>query len=224
MTENGKQNVTEYTLKRFVASLAVFCLVGFVGWFGYVQIFTKGLERLPAKVCEGAVERDLVIQVLPQARSAEEGASLRNTKYDFTFQCQVVTSSESSVWGRIWVRPVSKADWFERFQARHGEKTVRVSVDGVEALARFDAEDAFSAAYVPCASPAIPSYDASRNKDYAVIAEVEVSVYEHRKPTGATLRQPLTDIAYQLTKHAYKLAKCKPSRDFPEELPRYEDD
>ncbi|GAA0930002.1 hypothetical protein [Streptomyces thermoalcalitolerans] len=224
MAENREQNVTQYTLKGFVASLAVLCLVGCAGWFGYVQTFTKGLERLPAKVCENTVERDLVIQVLPPARSAEEWAGLRNTKYDFTFQCQVVTSSESSVWGRIWVQPVSKADWLERFRESRDEKIVRVSVDGVEALAQFDAEDAFSAAYVPCASPAISSYDASRNKDYAVIAEVSASVYENRKPTGATLRQPLTDIAYQLTKHVYKLAKCKPSRDFPEELPRYEDE
>ncbi|GHI04450.1 hypothetical protein [Streptomyces cellostaticus] len=37
------------------------------------------------------------------------------------------------------------------------------------------------------------------------------------------LRQALTDFAYQLTQHAYKLAECKDSRGFPKELPRYKD-
>ncbi|MGX4691709.1 hypothetical protein [Streptomyces sp. JNUCC 63] len=73
--------------------------------------------------------------------------------------------------------------------------------------------------YVPCAPPGVPSYNASQ--PYAVVGEA--LVYGRAKVTGVPLHQALTDFAYQLTKHAYKLAECKAPRDFPEQLPRYEE-
>ncbi|MGW1759773.1 hypothetical protein [Streptomyces mirabilis] len=72
--------------------------------------------------------------------------------------------------------------------------------------------------YIPCAPPSVPSCNASR--PYAVVGEARI--HEPAKATGLALRQTLTDFAYQLTKHAYKLAECKDPRHFPEELPRYE--
>ncbi|MFF2509679.1 hypothetical protein [Streptomyces sp. NPDC058086] len=73
--------------------------------------------------------------------------------------------------------------------------------------------------YVPCAPPGVPSYNASQ--PYAVVGEARIGP---AKATGVPLRQALTDFAYQLAKHAYKLAECKDPRGFPEELPRYEHD
>ncbi|MFI8238826.1 hypothetical protein ACIF83_16400 [Streptomyces sp. NPDC085866] len=222
MARSKKRAVVEYSAKNFLLSLAGLCLAGLVVWFGYVQFFTKGLEHLPVTMCENTVERDQVVQVLPQARSAEEASMHQNAGDDFTFYCHVVTSSASSLWGETRVRPVSKADWLESYRGSGGDKRIiRASADGIEAVAQLDPEDGVAAVYVPCAPPAVPSSDAS--EDYAVITEVSVRTYEDPKATGTALGQTLTDIAYQLTEHAYKLAECKESRDFPAKLPRYKD-
>ncbi|MFC9464950.1 hypothetical protein [Streptomyces coelicoflavus] len=88
----------------------------------------------------------------------------------------------------------------------------------IEALA-LTGSRATSSVYVPCAPPSVPSYEASQ--PHAVIGETWV--YGQAKATGEPLRQDLTDFAYQLAVHAYQLAECKAPRDFPKELPRYED-
>ncbi|MFE7277466.1 hypothetical protein [Streptomyces sp. NPDC057623] len=218
MAENRESTSTRYNAKGLLLGLTALCLAGVAVWFAYAQFFTKGLERLPSKICEGTVERDTVTQVLPSARSAEEGSKRGNPGDDQVFSCHVATSGDSSLLGRSWVRPVSKADWLESYGGSGGNsQVIRTSVGGIEALAQLDTEQA--AVYVPCVSPALSSGDAS--DDYAVITRLEAG--GDLKATGAALRQNLTDIAYQLTKHAYKLAKCQGSRDFPEELPRYED-
>lgn len=215
MAENRESTSTRYNAKGLLLSLTVLCLVGVAAWFMYAQFFTKGLERLPAKICEGAVERDTVIQVLPAARSAEEGARRGNSGNDQVFSCHVSTSDDSSLLGRSWVRPVSKADWLASYGGSGGNnQVIHKSVGGIEALAQLDTEQA--AVYVPCVSSALSSGDAS--DDYAVITSLEAG--GDLKETGTALRQSLTDIAYQLTKHAYKLAECEGPRDFPEELPR----
>lgn len=72
--------------------------------------------------------------------------------------------------------------------------------------------------YVFCAPPGAPSDNTSQ--PYAVVAEAGVDGPARAK--GIPLRQALTDFAYQLTRHAYDLAECKGSRDFPEQVPRYE--
>ncbi|MFE9095590.1 hypothetical protein [Streptomyces sp. NPDC007264] len=181
-----------------------------------MQFFTKGLEHLHAKICDGAVERNLVVQLLPPARSAEEGSEHRNSGDRLTYYCHVVTSSDSSLWGEARVRPVSKTDWLDGYRGSGGDNSIiRTSIDGIEALAQLDGEQA--AVYVACVPPAVPSYNAS--EDYAVITRVEAS--GDVKATGMALRQALTDFAYRLTKHAYGLAECKVPRNFPEELPRY---
>ncbi|MEU8992133.1 hypothetical protein AB0C98_38140 [Streptomyces sp. NPDC048558] len=218
MAENRESTSTRYNAKGLLLGLTALCLAGVAVWFAYAQFFTKGLERLPSKICEGTVERDTVIQVLPSARSAEEGSKRGNPGDDQVFSCNVATSGDSSLLGRSWVRPVSKADWLESYGGSGGNsQVIHTSVGGIEALAQLDTEQA--AVYVPCVSPALSSDNAS--DDYAVITRLEAG--GDLKATGAALRQNLTDIAYQLTKHAYKLAKCQGSRDFPGELPRYED-
>ncbi|WP_405990434.1 hypothetical protein [Streptomyces sp. NBC_00986] len=74
--------------------------------------------------------------------------------------------------------------------------------------------------YVPCTPLSVPSYNSSQ--PYSVVGETWVSNPANTK--SMPLRQTLTDFAYQLAQHAYKLAECKEPRDFPKELPRYESD
>ncbi|MER7478448.1 hypothetical protein ABTX60_12450 [Streptomyces sp. NPDC126510] len=220
MIESKKPATIEYSAKNFLFCVLGFCLAGFVAWFGYVQFFTKGLERLPTKVCEKTVDREMVIKVLPSARSAEEGADRHNSGDKLSFHCGVVTSSDSSLWAQAQVRPVSKEKWLSSYRGSGGgSRTAHVSLDGVEAVARLNPEATEAGVYVPCVPPVVPSYNASAA--YAVITEASVGGETHA--TGATLRQTLTDVAYRIAEHAYKLAECKAARDFPEELPRYED-
>ena len=218
MAETRAPKETRHGAKWFLFSLTALCLAGVSIWFGYVQFFTKGLEHLPSKLCEGAVERNLVVQVLPSTRSAEEGAKHQNSGDDLTFYCHVDTSGDSSIWSEARVRPISEADWIASYRGSGGDNgIIRSSADDIQAVAQPDTEQA--EVYVPCTPPAVSSSNTS--EDYAVITRVEAA--GEVKETGTALRQTLTDIAYQLAKHAYKLAECQGTHDFPQELPRYGD-
>ncbi|MBN0045291.1 hypothetical protein JS756_14465 [Streptomyces actuosus] len=194
--------------------LVGFALLCVAGWYGYVQFFTRGLETLPARVCDGAVERDLVVQALPPSRDARERAVNSSTSEDFTWNCRVVTSGDSVLWGQTHLSPVSKVDWVKG----HNGRIVRAAVGDIEALAEIDTEEA--AVYVPCT----PRSELLRNSspNYAVLTSM--SVGGDTKAKGALLLQILTDIAYEQAKHAYGLAECQGHRDFPSELPRYQSD
>ncbi|WP_143631671.1 hypothetical protein [Streptomyces thermovulgaris] len=200
-------------LLLFLAALGIFCGAGWI-------FLVKGIYLLPEKMCEGTLERDMVKRVLPQARSANSGFSTRGAGHNLTFSCYATTSNDSSLSGEARAQPTSRDKWLKYYRGAGSQrKIIRVSVGDVEALA-LTGSSATSSVYIPCAPPAVPSHNASQ--PYAVIGEARV--YGQAKASGVSLRQDLTDFAYQLAEHAYKLAKCKPSRDFPEELPRYEDD
>ncbi|MDQ0598505.1 hypothetical protein QF037_002850 [Streptomyces canus] len=211
-----EQIVTQRSTKGILLSLTALCLAGVAIWVGYVQFFTNGLESLPTKICDGSVDRGLATQVLPPARSAEEGVKRQNSGDDLTFYCHVDTSNDSSLWSEAKVQPLSKADWLESYGVGGGNnRIIHTSVDGIEAVAKLDTEHA--AVYVSCSPPGVPSYNAS--EDYAVTTRVEAN--GDLNVTGTALRQVLTDFAYQVTKHTYELAECKEPRDFPDQLPRY---
>ncbi|MFI2430659.1 hypothetical protein [Streptomyces sp. NPDC018693] len=217
MVEDREKAANRASVRGFLLSLTALCLAGATAWFVYVQFFTKGLEQLPDKLCEGTVGRNMVIQVLPSARSAEEDARHGNSEDDQKFSCHITTSGDSSLLGRSWVRPVSKANWLNSYEGGAGNgQLLHTSIDGVEALAQLSTEHA--AVYISCAPPSGPSYNAAA--EYGVFTEVEAS--GDTKTTGPELGQALTDIAYQLTKHVYKLAECQKPMDFPDQLPRYE--
>ncbi|MFF8973218.1 hypothetical protein [Streptomyces sp. NPDC014995] len=200
--------------RGFLLCLVVLSLLGGATWL----FFIKGLYLLPDEMCEGTLERGTVTRVLPQARSAEDGSDRRGAGSDFTFSCYVTTSNDSSLSGQARVQPVSSEKWLASYRGSGGDnRFVRVSLDGIEALARLDTGNA--AVYVPCDPPVVPSYNAS--EDYAVTTEASVS--GDTKATGTALRQLLTDVAYELAEHAYQRAGCRQTVDFPEELPRYED-
>ncbi|MFF8592651.1 hypothetical protein ACF061_14600 [Streptomyces sp. NPDC015220] len=197
----------------FLLSLGLFCGAGWA-------FLNKGLYLLPEKMCEGVLERDMVKQVLPRARSADSGSGDQGAGYDLIFSCHVTTSNDSILSGRALVQPISREKWREYYRGS-GERNqiIRVSVGDMEALAQIGSGAGTSSVYIPCTPPGAPPHSASQ--PYAVVGETWV--HGEAKPSGAPLRQSLTDIAYRLTEHAYKLAECKAPRVWPKELPRYEE-
>lgn len=217
MAKKKERKGIQYDAKRFLLSLTILGLAGGAVWFGYIQIFTKGLEHLPPKVCDGAVERDVVVRTLPSTRTAEEGASRRHEGDDLMFSCHIYTSADSILSGMAKVEDASVQQWLNHYGASTDRGAVRVSADGVEALAEFDSNSGVSSIYVPCVPRGVRAEDA--NESYAITAEA--SVIGDGRVSGAALRQAVTDFAYQLTKHTYELAECQASRRLPEALPRY---
>ncbi|MEU9989369.1 hypothetical protein AB0E10_21755 [Streptomyces sp. NPDC048045] len=197
----------------FLTALGLLCGTGWI-------FLNKGLYLLPDKMCEGTLEQDTAKQVLPRARSADSGSATQGSGDQLSFWCHVNTSNDSWLSGEARVRPISRKDWLGSYQDSRGKnQIIRVSADGIEALAQINSEANTSAVYVPCTPPVVPDYNASQ--PYAVVGEARVNGPARAK--GLPLGQTLTDFAYQLTQHAYKLAECKAPRDFPKELPRYKD-
>ncbi|MFI1075450.1 hypothetical protein [Streptomyces puniciscabiei] len=195
----------------FLVALGVFCGAGWA-------FLNKGLYLLPDKMCAGTLDRKVVKQLLPRAQSADSGSESRGAGADLTFRCHVTTSNDSILSGEARVQPVSRQSWLEYYRESGGQdRIIRVSVGDMEALAQIDSSAATSSVYVPCAPPGVPGYNASQ--PYAVVGEAWV--HGPAKAKGAPLRQTLTDFAYRLSQHAYKVAECKKQRRFPKELPRY---
>lgn len=215
MAEERKQKAIRSDAKGFLICLTVLCLVGAGAWFA----LTTGLERLPSKVCDGSVERDVVIRTLPRTRTAEEGANRRHEGEDLMFSCHIYTSADSILSGMARVEDASVQQWLSHYGASTHGGAVRVSADGVAALARLDSDSGSSSIYVPCTPRGVRAEDATES--YAIVTESDV--IGDSRLSGAALRQAVTDFAYQLTKHTYELAGCQDPRTLPEELPRYED-
>ncbi|MGW0770382.1 hypothetical protein [Streptomyces sp. NPDC002676] len=196
----------------FLIILGLFCGAGWI-------FLNKGLYLLPDQMCDSTLKRDTVKQVLPNARSADSGSDSKGAGSDLTFWCDVTTSSHSLLSGQARVQPASRKEWLEHYQdSGEQNRIIRVSVGKIEALAQIDSSGATSSVYVPCTPPRVPEYNAA--EPYAVIGEAWIN--GPAKVKGVPLGQTLTDFAFQLTQHAYKLAECKGARDFPQELPRYE--
>ncbi|MFG2518957.1 hypothetical protein [Streptomyces sp. NPDC048527] len=194
------------------------CVCGLTigGLFGYQQIFTQGLDRLPDRVCDGAVDRETVAHVLPDARSASEDGGATGTGDNFLVGCRVDTTGDSLVSGEVKVQDVSAKSWSDFYKGYGGSeegKALHVATNEVRALSK----TRIASVYVPCVPRGVKASNARQS--YALIGEVRV-VGESRVK-GAVLRQELTDFAYQLTQHAYKTAECQKDLGFPEELPGY---
>ncbi|WP_416977140.1 hypothetical protein [Streptomyces sp. T028] len=207
---------TKASVKGFLICLTVLSLVGAAAWFA----LTTGLERLPSKVCDGAVDRDVVIRTLPRTRTAEEGASKRHEGKDLMFSCHIYTSADSILSGMAQVEDASVQQWLNHYGGNTDGEAVRVSANGIEALAQLDVDSGNSSVYIPCVPRGVRSEEAKES--YAIITEA--GVVGEGRVSGAALRQAVTDFAYQVTKYAYELAECQGSRILPKKLPRYEDD
>ncbi|MGW6141051.1 hypothetical protein [Streptomyces sp. NPDC055140] len=204
------------SLRDFGIGAVIVCGLIIGGLFGYQQIFTKGLDRLPEKVCDGAVDRETAAHVLPDARSASEDGGMTGTGENFLFGCRVDTTGDEVVSGEVKVQDASAKSWSDFYQGYGGSeegKALHVAANEVRALSK----TRIASVYVPCVPSGVKASNARQS--YALIAEVRV-VGESRA-NGAALRQGLTDFAYQLTKHAYKVGKCQKALTFPKKLPDY---
>ncbi|MFH9862682.1 hypothetical protein [Streptomyces sp. NPDC017202] len=186
-------------------------------WFSYQEFFTKGLDNLSSRVCDEGVERDTVRRVLPDTRSAEEGADTNGSGDSFMFSCRVYTANDSILSGEAKIQDSSQKTWEKYYKSYGGEskgETEQSSSDGIYALSKED----FASVYVPCVPNGSRPDDASQ--EYALVTEVRV-IGESRI-TGIDLHQALTDFAYQITRRAYSLGDCQGVQEFPEKLPRFE--
>ncbi|MFJ5310235.1 hypothetical protein [Streptomyces sp. NPDC088350] len=186
------------------------------GWFGYQQVFTKGLDHLPSKVCDNAAKRDTVIRVLPDTRSAKEGAKQENPGKNFSFYCHIYTSDDSILSGEVQVQDSSAKAWADYYRGYGGAdegEVERVSLKDVQALSKTH----MSSVYTPCVPRGVKAAEASQS--YALVTEVRV--IGKSRTNGLALRQALTDFAYQITRRAYELGECQPTRTFAGELPHY---
>ncbi|MFE9824185.1 hypothetical protein ACFYSH_18940 [Streptomyces sp. NPDC005791] len=208
-------------MKAVEKRMAKQALVGFVvavlGFFGYVKIFTEGIERLPAEVCSGAADREIAEEVLPSTMTAsqrgERGAAYSNSR-GTVFFCHVKTHGEDSILsGEVRVNDVSVAKWREGHSGGD-EKPREVEAEGIVAMTTSDGVSV----YVSCTRP-----DQEGQKPlqaYALIADTRT--IGDTRVSGAELQQHVADFAYQILRHTYKVEKCKEGQVFPAGLPRFE--
>ena len=196
---------------RAVALGGAICLLLSGCIFGYQYFFTKGLDRLPEKVCSGAVERATVVSALADAREAHDGESQTSPGEDFLFACRVTTSNDSIISGESEVSDASVASWTRHFEEKGDGKVMKVSSGDVRALT----VSGLATVYVPCTPPDRDSGDAIQS--YALVTQARVIGDSRVK--GVALRQALTDFSFQMTKHAYKIGKCQETERLPVKLP-----
>ncbi|MEU3303428.1 hypothetical protein ABZ729_26995 [Streptomyces sp. NPDC006678] len=199
--------------KKRATTVGLGCLVVAGAVFGYLEVFTKGIDRLPDKPCSGAVDRETAARALPSARSAEERGKLRQDRLegDFFFACYVRTSGGSLISGEAESRDSSPGGWRD-FYAAKGENPVEVSLGDVRALAHPD----LAFVYVPCTPPGKKRGEA--REAYALT--VDAWTVGETRVQGDELRQVLADFAYQLARHTYRAVDCQEARTFPDDLPR----
>jgi hypothetical protein len=119
----------------------------------------------------------------------------------------------------VSLQDTSASEWVDFYGKSAGHRTAIVSKNGVEALAQTDSDRGFASVYIPCVPKDVKEGTASDG--FALVAQAQVS--GKSRATGGELRQVVTDFAYQLSRHAYQLAECEAHRDFPAELPRFEE-
>lgn len=222
MTSGPKEKAQYPHTRRNVICIVLMLAAGCGGFL----FFNKGLYLLPDRVCDDSVDRGVVMHTLPNTRTAGDRTGQDGTGVDFMYSCVVSTSGPSRIDGNVAVQDASGSTWANNYGPLAGHRVVKTAEDGIEALAQIgeDADDGLVSVYVPCTPPDDP-YDLDGKPDtkphtYALITKVGVK--GETRVAGAALRQELTDFAFQLTRHAYKLAGCEEPRLFPDQLPRYE--
>ncbi|MBB4158276.1 MULTISPECIES: hypothetical protein [Streptomyces] len=177
--------------------------------FGYVEVFTKGIDRLPEKPCGGAVDRGLAADALPSARKAEERGKLTSPD-DLFFSCYVRTD-DSIVSGEVQAGRATEATWQEAHRSDREDGAVPVSAGEVKALAL----PTRARVYVPCA-PRRTEAGAKERRCLTVRARTIGETRLH----GTALRQVVAGFACQMARHAYEAGECGETIAFPGELPR----
>lgn len=201
------------TPKKAAIRVPLICIILGLGVFGYLEIFTKGLERLPAKVCDGAVDREIAADALPDTRKALERGKMLTTWNGFTFACYVkVGSQDSIISGEAKTADASEATWRTRTEGDGEGKEVKMPSGQVEIISWRDQAEV----YIPCVPPGKKKEKALQS--YSLITQAR-TIGETRIK-GDQLRQAITDFAYQTARHAYKIGGCQERQEFPDELPR----
>ncbi|MFF8918788.1 hypothetical protein ACF08M_37160 [Streptomyces sp. NPDC015032] len=201
--------------KKNVITAGIGCLVAIAAVFGYLEIFTKGIDRLPARPCDGAVDRETAARALPSARSAEERGKLRQDRLegDYFFACYVRTSGGSVISGEVESRDSASGSWRD-FYAENGYAVDPVDVASGDIRAVAHPDRAY--VYIPCTPPGKKPGEA--REAYALT--VDARTIGKTRVHGNELRQVLVDFAYQLARHTYEAVDCQEPRTFPKELPR----
>lgn len=219
--ETEEKAIQLHTGRNIFIGLLLIAVVG----GGFFLFFNKGLYMLPDKVCDSSVDRGLAIRTLPLTRAAHHRTGQYRTGADFQYFCFVSTSSGSRMEGNVSIQDASDSEWADDHGPLAGHRVVKTSKEGIRALAQIgeDANDSHASVYVACTTPLDP-YGLDGTTDtkphtYALVTDADV--LGKTSATGSELRQNLTDFAYQIARHAYKLAKCQEPRHFPEQLPRY---
>lgn len=209
--------MTQPGIMRNLIVTAACCFLAVGGFFGYQQIFTKGIDRLPARPCAGAVDRSIVAETLPDSRTADERGKITTTSASnqFTFWCYV-NAGGSIVSGEAESGFATEEVCRQAYQEKRGRDPVSVSAGDVKAIAL----SGLATVFVPCTPPRQADHAAKRTHSLTT----EVRTIGESRVQGIALRQVLMDFAYQLTKHAYKTGECKEAREFPDELPRIKAD
>ncbi|MFH8726871.1 hypothetical protein [Streptomyces termitum] len=201
-------------LKKRLGVAGVICIATFCIAFGYVEFFTKGVERLPEKPCAGAVDRDLAVRVLPSSRKAEERGKLTTSSAGlnaFTYWCYV-RAGDSLISGEAEAGVLTPGGWQE-FERSRSPRT-SVSANGIHAFSSRD-DPTVAWVYVPCTPP---SHVGDRDAAHSLVTEART--LGDTRARGEELRQIVVDFAYQLARHAYEAGECREPREFPVELPR----
>jgi hypothetical protein len=174
------------------------------GFFGYLEIFTKGLDRLPERPCAGAVDRSTVKSVLPAARSATDRGESDGVGKNFTFFCRVLTSADNIVSGESELQDATFETWLSGYQQEAGESRGELR-QGSSGHARTLTLDRLASVYIPCTPPDTRPDNAVQQ--YALITEVRA--IGDTRIHGTELREALTEFAVHLSDHAYKVGKCR---------------
>ncbi|MEU7280689.1 hypothetical protein AB0A69_18155 [Streptomyces sp. NPDC045431] len=185
-----------------------------VAVFGYLEIFTKGIDRLSPRPCDGAVSRETAARALPSARAAEErGKLVLHGRGKFFFACYVRTSGGSVISGEVESRDSALGPWRDYYAKEpYDADPVEVSSGDIRAVVHPDT----AYVYIPCTTPGMKSGEA--REAYALT--VDARTIGDTRVHGNELRQVLVDFAYQLARHTYEAVDCQEARTFPKELPR----
>ncbi|WP_146057706.1 hypothetical protein [Streptomyces sp. SM10] len=199
-------------LIRVVLSLGVVV----AGVFGYIEVFTKGVDRLPAKVCSGAVDREIAADVLPNTITAsergEKGIAYSNSR-GTVFYCYVKTRSQDSILsGEVQINDVTSAKWRE-VHSEGDQEPREVRAKGVDVITTFDGVSV----YVSCTRPDQNGQEPLQS--YALIADART--IGDARVTGVELQQRVADFAYQILRHTYQVEECQEGQEFSDALPRF---
>lgn len=201
--------------KKMTKQALVGLVIVAIGVFGYIQIFTKGVDRLPGRVCAGAVDRNIASNVLPGTMTAHErGKRIDGDGESFTFSCNVKTRSQDSILsGDSTVYDVSTNEWLEGVGERADASKLEIEAQGIYAVSYA----AQASLYVHC-TPVGKKPGEARN-EYGLV--VESRTIGDTAVSGDELRQEVTDFAYELLKYSFKIQGCQEARTLPSELPRF---